>query len=166
MYATAKTAPPTIEEISATAKGFSKIQFNEKFFADDFIVVTEVSAPSAPPDVKASSEGFRPPPPARADSSTVDDKVVKPVAPVSTKPVSPVAMSAPPAPSAPPPPPPPPANPTVKALYDFVATGDGQMSLIANETYELTNSTGGGDWWFVQSGSISGWAPKSYFQNE
>ena len=137
MYAEPKTTPPTVEEISAIAKGFSQIKFDERFLMDDFIVVTEVAAPPTPPQPAARQE----------------------------KPITATTETASSAPAAPPPPPPPavPSNPTARALYDFIADGSDKVSLTANQIYEVMDSSNDA-WWLVLHNGQSGWAPGAYLQ--
>lgn len=153
MYATPKTAPPTLEEISTTTKGFSRIEFDERFLIDDFIVVKEVSA--LQPSAATVGSGYLEPSPSRQASR--NESPTSTTVPAMIK--SPAAPPAPPAP----PPLPPPTNPTARALYAFAADGPDKMTLVANEVYEILDDSSEA-WWLVLSNGTQGWAPGSYLQ--
>lgn len=141
MYASPKTTPPTLEEITATTKGFSRIEFDERFLTEDLIVVTDFAPPVVPTPI------------ATAESSASVAKPSPPAANATTKPAAPP----------PPPPPPPVSNPMAKALYDFPSDEPGKVSLVANQVYELIDDSSDA-WWLVQHDGHQGWAPGSYMQ--
>ncbi|PWN91742.1 putative myosin I [Acaromyces ingoldii] len=64
---------------------------------------------------------------------------------------------------APPPPPAAPQIPLYKALYDFETDNEGEMSLVAGESVEVTTKETNG-WWLVKKNGAEGWSPSDYLE--